>query len=195
MKKRILAFVCAAVMVVGMSLSVSAAGSSTASAKAEEVLVNTTDNSFGQSFGTDTLAFFAQDTKIDGATVSQIGTQDAKEMIDFARSKYGNGVFFSAMFDLSGKTGDVSFTSSNIWKGQNVVAIHEISQGNYEVLPVEVTADNKGVIKGVKSNSPFGIVVLTSPAPKTGEVIAMVLAMAAVSGFGAATCAKRAKNN
>lgn len=154
-----------------------------------------TDNSFGQSFGTDTLEYFAQDTKVEGATVGQIATQDAKEMIDFARGKYGNGVFFSAMFDLTGKTGDITFTSSNIWKGQNVVAIHEISQGNYEVLPVEVTADNKGVIKGVKSNSPFGIVVLAGAAPKTGDVIAFVLAMAAVSGCGAAACAKKAKNN
>lgn len=182
-------------MVVGMGLTASAAGSVTAGSVKAETLVENSENSFGQSFGTDTLAFFAQDTKIDGATVSQIGTQDAKEMIDFAQGKYGNGVFFSAMFDLSGKTGDVAFTCSNIWKGQNVVAIHEVSQGNYEVLSVEVTADNKGVIKGVKSNSPFGIVVLSGPAPKTGDVIAMVMAMAAVSGFGAAACAKKAKNN
>lgn len=194
MKKRILAFVCAAVMVVGMSLSVSAAGSVSAPAKAEEVLVTGTDNSFGQSFGTDTLTFFANDTKVEGATVSQISTQSAKNLIGYAKTQFGNA-FIASLFDMTGKTGDVTVTCSNVWKGQNVAAIHEVSAGVYETLSAEVTADNTVVIKGIKSNSPYGIVVLNAPAPKTGEIIAMVMAMAAVSGLGAAACAKKAKNN
>ena len=194
MKKRILAFVCAAVMVLGMSLSVSAAGSSTASAKAEEVLVNTTDNSFGQSFGTDTLAFFAQDTKVNGGSVSQISSENAKSLIQFAREKYGKDVFIASLFEMSGKSGEINLTCSNIWKGQKIAVIHQISAGNFEILDAEVTADNQCKFT-VSSCSPFAVVVLSSASPKTGEVIAMVLAMAAVSGFGAATCAKRAKNN
>ena len=195
MKKRILAFVCAAVMVAGMSLSVSAAGSSSAPAVAEETLVTKEENTTGQTFGTATLVFFAEDTKVEGATVTQVATEDAKDMIDFAQEKYGQNVFFATIFDMTGKTGDVTVTCSNVWKGQKVAAIHEVTPGVFEVLDAEVIADNQVVIKGVKSNSPFSIVVLTGPAPKTGEVIAMVLALAAVSGFGAAACAKKAKND
>lgn len=193
MKKRILALVCAAVMVLGMSLSVCAAGSSSAPAKAEEILV-TGDNVFGQTFGTDTLDFFGKDTKADGANIGRIDDDAAKRMIAFIRKTWGQEAFIASMFDMSGKTGVVSLTNSNVWKGQTVYVVHEVSKDNFEIIKATVTADNK-LEFNVSSCSPFGIVVLSANAPKTGEIIAMICALAAVSGIGAVACAKKAKND
>lgn len=190
MKKRILALVCATIMVLGMSLSVCAAGSASAPAKAaEKILVQNGVN--GQTFGTDSLAAFASEAG--DSAVSAIDDDAAARMIAFIRKTYGDSAFIASMYDMSGKSGNVSLKCANVWMGQNVVVVHEKAYNDFEILPATVTADNAYSFS-VTSCSPFGVVVLGATAPKTGEIIAMVAAMAAISGIGAAACAKKAKN-
>lgn len=189
MKKRILALVCATVMVIGMSLSVCAAGSASAPAKTTEVLVQGGAN--GQTFGTDSLEAFASEAG--DSAVTALDVASAKRMVSYIKDTYGNGAFIASMYDLNGKTGTVTLKCANVWKGQNVDIIHEKAPNVFEILPATVTADNVYSFT-TTSNSPFAVVVLGAAAPKTGEIIAMVAAMAAISGIGAAACAKKAKN-
>lgn len=190
MKKRILALVCATIMVLGMSLSVCAAGSASAPAKeAEKILVQNGVN--GQTFGTDSLAFFASEAG--DSAVTALDAESASRLVAFIKETYGEDAFIASLFDMKGKSGAVTLKSANVWTGQNIVVVHEKSYNNFEILPATVTADNTYSFS-VSSCSPFGVVVLAGKAPKTGEIIAMVAAMAAISGIGAAACAKKAKN-
>lgn len=199
MKKRILALVCAMTMVLAMSLSVCAAGSSSAAGVAKQpakTLINADDNVFGQVLDTDSFEYFANDTKIDGATVTAIGEAEANILLQYARAKWGKNFFVAAMFDQTGKTGTIEATCSNILAGQNVVVLHQLPGYVVEEIIPSTVADHK-LVYTVNSNSPFGFFVITGNAssPKTGEIIAMICALAVVSGFGAAACAKKAKND
>lgn len=191
MKKRILALVAAMTMVVGLSMSVCAAGSTSSASVADTNLVSASENAYGQTFGADNLAYFAKDIVVEGATVTQISEADAKTLISEAYKLYGKNAFIAGLFEMNGKTGTVTFKCSNIWKGQDVVVLHKKTDGSIEVLPVTVIADNQGQFT-VSSNSPFAIVVKGSASPKTGEIVALIAAIAAISGCGAAACNKKA---
>ncbi len=186
-------------MVLAMSLSVCAAGSSNAAGVAKQpakTLITAGDNAFGQTLDTDCFEYFANDTKVDGATVTAISETDYSKLIAYAKAKWGKNFFIASLFNMEGKTGTVNATCSNVLAGQTVVTLHEKADGTVEECPTTVTADH-AVSFTVKSNSPFGFFVISGNAssPKTGEIIAMICALAVVSGFGAAACAKKAKND
>lgn len=217
MKKKFLAFVCAMTMVLGMSLSVSAA-SPTASATAGEVasqatqtttstapadvLVSADDNAIGQVITTDTLSYFAETTTVSGvqgASLKGVSADTAKAMIAQAKAIAGSNTFIASIVDLQvpAGTGAATFTLGcpNVWKGQNVTILHQKSDGTFETITPSSVEDNK-VTFTMTSYSPIAIVINTGAvSPKTGEIIALVAAMAALSGIGAAACGRKAKKN
>lgn len=213
MKRKILAFACAMTLVFGMGMSVCAAPSSTASATAGEVansapaeeLVSASDNTTGQVLTTETIKYFADTTTVSGvagASLSAVPTETAKAMIAQAKTIAGSNTFIASIVDLNvpAGTGAATFTLGcpNVWKGQNVTILHLKSDGTYETIAPSAVEDNK-VTFTMTSYSPVAIVINTgstgAKSPKTGEIIALVAAMAAVSGIGAAVCGRKAKKN
>ncbi|MGN0402825.1 MAG: hypothetical protein ACI4HQ_11305 [Acetatifactor sp.] len=202
MKKRILALICAAVMTIGMSMTVCAAGSPNAGAAATEELVKAEDNTTGQVITTNTITYFAETTTIEGvagATLKEVPVDTAKVMITQAKTIAGKDTFIASVVDLSvpAGTGKATFTLGcpNVWKGQNVTILHQKSDGSFENIKPDKVEDNK-VTFTMTSYSPIAIVINTAAtAPKTGDIFAVVAAMAAISGLGAAACGKKAKKN
>lgn len=214
MKRKILAFACAMTLVFGMGMSVSAAPSSTASATAGEVannaapaetLVSAGDNASGQVLTTETVQWFAETTTVSGvagASLSAVSAETAKAMIAQAKTIAGSNTFIASLVDLNvpAGTGAATFTLGcpNVWKGQNVTILHLKSDGTYETIAPSAVEDNK-VTFTMTSYSPVAIVINTGSAgaksPKTGEIIALIAAMAAISGTGAAVCGRKAKRS
>lgn len=214
MKKRILALVCAMTMVLGMSLSVSAAGSSSSSAKAEEAVpaskeVLTTSvestNTTGQVVTGATVAEFAETTTVSGvagAKIEAVSNETAKAMIAEANKTVGKGAFIAAVVELSvpAGTGAATFTVNcpNVWKGQSVTILHQKSDGSFETIVPSAVADN-AVTFTMTSYSPIAIVIDTAKpgsgvtSPKTGEIIALVVGLAALCGAGAACFGRKAR--
>lgn len=171
---------------------------SSSSAAASEVLVSGSDNVTGQKFSADTLEYFAQDTKVSGvagATVKEVSPATAKAMIAQARTIAGRYTFIASIVDLQvpAGTGTATFTltCSNVWKGQNVTILHQKSDGSFETIKPISVEDNK-VTFTMTSYSPVAIVINTG-SPKTGDIILLVAAVAAISGTGTAVCAKKAR--
>lgn len=210
MKRKILALACAMTLVFGMGMSVSAA-SPTASATAgdvanntpAEVLVSASDNATGQVITADTIQYFADTTTVSGvagASISAVSTATAKAMIAQAQTIAGSNTFIASIVDLNvpAGTGAATFTLGcpNVWAGQNVTILHLKSDGTFETIQPSAVEDNK-VTFTMTSYSPVAIVINTgatgAKSPKTGEIIALVAAMAALSGFGAAACGRKAK--
>lgn len=217
MKRKILACVCAMTLVFGMSMSVSAAESATSSATASEVannaapsapaevLVSASDNATGQVLTADTIQYFADTTTVSGvagASLSAVSTETAKAMIAQAKTIAGSNTFIASIVDLNvpAGTGAATFTLGcpNVWKGQNVTILHLKGDGTFETIQPSAVEDNK-VTFTMTSYSPVAIVINTGAAgvksPKTGDMIALAAAMAALSGFGAAVCGRKAKKN
>lgn len=197
MKKKILAFVCAMTMVIGMSLSVCAAPSTSA-----EDLVKAEDNTTGQVITTNTIAYFAETTTVEGvagAALKEVPADTAKAMITQAKTIAGKDTFIASIVDLSvpAGTGKATFTLGcpNVWKGQNVTILHQKSDGSFENIKPDKVEDNK-VTFTMTSYSPVAIVINTGAvSPKTGDIFAVVAAMAALSGLGAAACGRKAKKD
>lgn len=202
MKKRILALICAAVMTVGMSMTVCAAGSPSAGAAATEELTKSEDNTMGQVITTNTIGYFAETTTVEGvagAKLEKVSDDTAKGMISEAQKIAGKDTFIASIVDLQvpAGTGAATFTVGcpNVWKGQSVTILHKKSDGTYERIAPSKVEDNK-VTFTMTSYSPIAIVINTSAtAPKTGDIFAVVAAMAALSGLGAVACGKKAKKN
>lgn len=238
MKKRILALACAAVMVLGMGLTVCAAPSATAgdiagsgsatagdvagsksatagdiaaqavsaqapaAASSGEELVSADENATGQVFGTATLGYFAETTTVSGvqgAVLKEVSADTAKAMIAQAKAIAGKNTFIASIVDLEvpAGTGTATFTLGcpNVWKGQNVTILHRKSDGSFETIKPDSVEDNK-VTFTMTSYSPIAIVINTGAvSPKTGDIIALAAAMAAISGIGAAVCGRKAKKN
>lgn len=217
LKRKILALACAMTLVFGMSMSVCAATSPTASATAgdvannaaqpspaapAEVLVNASENTTGQVITADTIKYFADTTTVSGvagASISAVSTETAKAMIAQAKTIAGNSTFIASIVDLNvpAGTGAATFTLGcpNVWKGQNVTILHLKSDGTFETIKPSAVEDNK-VTFTMTSYSPVAIVINTSTtAPKTGDVFALATAMAAVSGTGAVVCGRKAKKS
>lgn len=217
MKRKILACVCAMTLVFGMGMSVSAAESATSSATAgevantaapsapAEVLVSASDNATGQVLTADTIQYFAETTTVSGvagASLSAVSTETAKAMIAQAKTIAGSNTFIASIVDLNvpAGTGAATFTLGcpNVWKGQNVTILHLKGDGTFETIQPSAVEDNK-VTFTMTSYSPVAIVINTGAAsvksPKTGDMIALAAAMAALSGFGAAVCGRKAKKH
>ena len=215
MKKKLLAFACAMTMVLGMSLSVCAAPSSTASVTAQDVinkvttpattapatseeLVKAEDNTIGQVITTNTISYFADTTTVEGVagtTVKAVSADTAKNMIAQAKTIAGKNTFIASIVDLQvpAGTGKATFTLGcpNVWKGQNVTILHQKADGSYENIKPDKVEDNK-VTFTMSSYSPVAIVINTGAAsPKTGDIFAVVAAMAAISGCGAVACTRK----
>lgn len=217
MKKKLLAFVCAMTMVLGMGMNVCAANSPTSSVTAGDVvnkattsaqttaseeLVGADENAVGQVITTATLGYFAETTTVSGvqgATLSQVSAETAKAMIAQAKAIAGSNTFIASIVDLNvpAGTGAATFTLGcpNVWSGQNVTILHQKSDGSFETIRPDSVEDNK-VTFTMTSYSPVAIVINTGAvSPKTGEIIALIAAFAAVSGVGAAVCGRKAKKN
>lgn len=219
MKRKFIVFACAMTLILGMGMSVSAAESPTASATAGEVannakpstpatteeLMSAQDNVMGQVITTATLQNFAETTTVSGvpgANVSTVSAETAKAMIAQAKTIAGSNTFIACIVDLNvpAGTGAASFTLGcpNVWKGQNVTILHLKSDGAFENITPSAVEDGK-VTFTMTSYSPIAIVINTAgpgaKSPKTGEIIVLVAAMAAVSGIGSAVCGRKAKKN
>ena len=206
MKKRFLALACAMTMVLGLGISANAAGSSSSGSVAAssvaqpsvEVLVTAESNSTGQVLTSDTINEFATTTTVEGGSVSAVSTATAKNMIAEANKIAGDKTFIATIVDINAPAGaTVTVGCPNVWKGQNVTILHQKSDGTYETITPNSVEDNKVTFTSA-SYSPFAIVINTGSAarsPKTGEIIALVAAMAAISGIGAAACSRKAKKN
>lgn len=214
MKRKILALACAMTLIFGMSMSVSASSSSTSSATAGDVaksaapaeeLVSATENTTGQVLTTDTIKNFAETTSVSGvagASLSAVPTGTAKAMITQAKTIAGSNTFIASIVDLNvpAGTGAATFTLGcpNVWKGQNVTILHLKGDGTYETITPSSVEDNK-VTFTMTSYSPVAIVIDTGSAgarsPRTGEIMTLAAAMAAVSGIGAAVCGRKAKRS
>ena len=207
MKKRILALVCAMTLVLGMSLTVCAAGSSNAGSAANNAAGNTTqsngklsvDNSTGQVLTSATIEEFAKTTTIssgvEGAKLAAVPADTAKAMITEANKIAGTNTFVASIVDLQvpAGTGKATFTLAcpNVWKGQKVSILHLKSDGTYEVIaPSKV--ENNAVTFTMTSYSPIAIVIDTA-SPKTadtGLAAGMLIAiMAMIGAVGAVGCA------
>lgn len=208
MKKKILAFVCAMTLVFGMGMSASAASSSTSSATAGQVaeeLMGAGENATGQVLTTSTIEYFAESTTVSGvagASLSIVPTGTAKAMIAQAKAIAGKNTFIASIVDLNvpAGTGAATFTLGcpNVWKGQNVTILHLKGDGTFETITPSSVEDNK-VTFTMTSYSPVAIVINTgstgAKSPKTGEIITLVAAMAAVSGIGAVVYGRKAKKS
>lgn len=226
MKRKILALVCAMTMVLGMSLTVCAAGSASASDIAQpgkpsagasdivnnvsapapsapaDVLVSSSENANGQVLTTETLGYFFETTTVSGvqgATLKAVSAETAKAVIAQARAIAGESTFIATIVDLEvpAGTGAATFTLGcpNVWKGQNVTILHQKSDGTFESIKPSSVEDNK-VTFTLSSYSPVAIVINTgAKAPKTGDIILMIMAMTGFFGLGAGACAKKAKEN
>ena len=167
-----------------------------------EQLVTSGDNAMGQTFTVADLGYFAETTTVSGvagATLKPVSANTAKAMIAQARTIAGAGTFIAAIVDLEvpAGTGTATFTLTcpNVWKGQNVTILHQKSDGSFENITPGSVEDNK-VTFTMTSYSPVAIVINTgAKSPKTGDIILVVAAMAALSGLGAAVCTRKAKKN
>lgn len=211
MKKRILALVCAMTLVLGMSLTVCAAGSSNAGSAANNAANNETsnttqsddkisvDNSTGQVLTSATIEEFAKTTTIssgvEGAKLAAVPADTAKAMITEANKIAGTNTFVASIVDLQvpAGTGKATFTLAcpNVWKGQKVSILHLKADGTYEVIaPNKV--ENNAVTFTMTSYSPIAIVIDTA-SPKTadtGLAAGMLIAiMAMIGAVGAVGCA------
>lgn len=195
MKKKILA-VMAAVMVMAM-------GSMTAFAATSPVAGAITPET----------AFSGVSVEEDGVTA----TATTQEAINAAVAEINADGYASfsikAALDVTGTPG-VPFTVNvpGIAAGANVVAYHEVSAGNWEVVTPNSVADGKVVIT-LNSFSPVVIVEVQAaaasangsaatattatstttvvPAPQTGETAPMVAVMAVICLAGVAVCGKK----
>lgn len=199
MKKKFLALICAAVMVMGMSITVLAApsansgsvagsgsttgsgnGSSSATSGGVANSTSTTENLGKQVFNEAKLAYFAEDTKVEGGTVKAVDMATLQDAFKQATQLYGEDAFIATIVDINvpGATFPYNLTiqCSNVWAGQTVTILHKVGD-KWERLKPSAVADNSVTVV-VNSFSPFAIVIDTDPSPKTGDIALMVSGLA-----------------
>ncbi len=211
MKKKVLALICVAVMVAGMSISALAApspsaGSSTGTGSpTADGVSNSSSSSLPaatitvgngkQTFSTSTLSFFAEDTKVAGGVVTAVSADTAKEAIAEANKLYGDDTFVASVVDIT--VPNVAFpykltiNCSNVWAGQTVTVLHKVGD-TWERLNPNDISDNSVTVT-VNSFSPFVIVIDTDPtsSPKTGDVSLLVSGLAGLFGAGSVLTRKK----
>lgn len=200
MKRRILGLACAMTMVVGMSMTAFAAGSSNAPAVAQavtknEAVITADSNAMGQVITGNTLEFFKTDTQIsgvEGLKVLVVPTEAAAKIAEHAKELAGENAFIATMVDLEvpAGTGTATFTlnCSNVWSGQSVTILHLKSDGTVERITPGSVEDNR-VTFTMSSYSPIAVVIDTAAStvksPKTGDVSALAAAATLFCGTGA----------
>lgn len=207
MKKKLLALAGAMVLTVAMSLNVCAAGSSTASSnsattdtsstvaveEAKESLATTT-----QQFTSATIAEFAKTTTIKsgaaGAKISEVPVEKAEAAIAQAKAVVNENAFVAAVFDLSAsEAGTFTLSCPNVWAGQKVLILHQLSNGTWETIKPSKVANNE-VTFSMTSYSPVAIVIDTT-AGKTADVAPIVAVMAVICLAGVAVFGKKKAAN
>ncbi len=221
MKKRILALLCAAVMVTGMSVTAFAAGSptagsnsgtstgrtsataggvagnsgSTTSAPSSAPATTLTVGGGNQSFSESTLSFFATDTKVEGGVVTAVSVDTAQEAIAEANKLYGDDTFVASVVDINVPNASfpykLTINCSNVWAGQTVTVLHKVGD-TWERLNPNDISDNSVTVT-VNSFSPFVIVIDTNPtsSPKTGDPSLLVSGLAGIFGAGSILTRKK----
>jgi len=210
MKKKLLALICAVTMVLGMSLTVCAAGSNDASGAKQEAQSGggsssgsgniassvAPDNINNQKIDEHAVNEFAQTTTVAGpagASVTAVSMDTAKAVIAEANKVVGKSAFIATIVDLHGGAGTYTLGCPNVWKGQKVTIIHQKSDGSFESIAPSAVANNS-VTFTLTSTSPVAIVIDTVASPKTGDMAAM-MALLAMAGMGGATVfGKKARN-
>lgn len=209
MKKKILALLCAAIMVTGMGITALAApspsagsntGSNSPSANGVVSSAPATATTFSvgggtQTFSEATLSFFATDTKVEGGVVTAVSADTAKEAIAEANKLYGDDTFVASVVDIT--VPNVAFpykltiNCSNVWAGQRVTVLHKVGD-TWERLNPNSVSDNSLTVT-VNSFSPFVIVIDTNPtsSPKTGDVSLLVSGLAGLFGAGSILTRKK----
>lgn len=183
MKKKVLALVCAAVMVMGMSVTAFAAGSSSSSA-----VVASVSTGAGQVIDSNKVAnYFPASTSVDGGTVTAVDMDTAKEAINEAVALYGSSdAFIATVVDINVPNAtfpyNLTIKCDNVWAGQTVTVLHKVN-GKWERLKPSKLVDN-AVTVTVNSFSPFAIVIDTNPSPKTGDIALMVSGLAGLFATG-----------
>lgn len=202
MKKKALALVCAMTMVLGMSMTVLAApspssnsnkGSSSSGSSSSSSSVGTVTTGT-QTIGDGTIAEFAKVTSVDGATITAVSGDIAKEAVNEANALYGSGSFIATIVDINvpGATFPYTLTikNPNVWAGQNVTILHKVG-GTWERLTPSSVADNSVTVT-VNSFSPFAIAINTASAsPKTQDIALMAGACAALFAAGVILTGKK----
>ncbi len=192
MKKRVLALICAAVMSLGMSMTVFAAGSTDATQAAYHTPVMSTGT---QAFSAATIAGFATVTTASGnATVTAVSTEVAASAVAEANAMYGNGSFVATIVDVSLPADTVfpyqlTLQNPNIWAGQKVTILHYVN-GAWEKLSPSAVGD-KTVTVTITSCSPFAVVIDTQASPKTMDPSLAVSGLAGLFAAGAALTGKK----
>lgn len=208
MKKKVLALVCAAVMVMGLSVTAMAEGSITAgdvaggnsstgssstgkgspttAAVVEDSGTISVPGNSKQTFAQSSLDFFAKDLVVEGGVVKAVSMATAEEAISEAVKVYGDDTFIAGIVDIDvpGATFPYNLTikCSNVWAGQTVTVLHKVN-GVWERLTPSKVADNSLTVT-VNSFSPFAIVIDTNPSPKTGDIVLMVSGLAGLFATG-----------
>lgn len=192
MKRKILALVCAAVMSLGMSMTVFAAGSTDATQAAYTAPIMSTGT---QTFSAATIAGFATVTTASGnATVTAVNTEVAASAVAEANAVYGNDSFVASVVDISLPADTVfpyelTITNPNVWSGQAVTILHYVN-GAWERLTPSAVGDNTVTVT-ITSCSPFAVVVDTQPSPRTMVPAMAVCGLAGLFAAGAVLTGKK----
>lgn len=201
MKRRILAFVGAMVLAMGMSMTAFAAGSTTANdvannpapAAAPELATGS------QQFTEATIEEFAKTTTVTttvaGAKIEAVSTDVAKAAIAQAKAVVSQNAFVATIVDLKVPegTGEASFTlgCANVHAGQNVTILHQKKDGTWESIKPSAV-NNGSVTFTLTSYSPVAVVI-NAVSPKTGDMMMIAAGMAMVCLAGAAVFARKAR--
>ena len=194
MKKKLLALAGAMVLTFAMSLNVCAANSPSASTvEVKESLATTT-----QQFTSATIAEFAKTTTIKsgaaGAKISEVPVEKAEAAIAQAKAVVNENAFVAAVFDLSAsEAGTFTLSCPNVWAGQKVLILHQLSNGTWETIKPSKVANNE-VTFSMTSYSPVAIVIDTT-AGKTADVAPIVAVMAVICLAGVAVFGKKKAAN
>lgn len=203
MKKKFLALVCAMTMVVGMSMSVCAAGSSSASAVASTATAPTATSAVGQTIADTTLEAFDKEASVEttvaGATVEKATIEEAKTLTAAATKTIGSGAFIASIVDIKVPTGTgaAQFTLkgiSNVWAGQKVTVLHLKADGTVEAITPDKVANNE-VTFTLTSYSPVAIVVDTTgtASPKTRDIVVAMSIIAMLALCGATVAGRKVR--
>ncbi len=215
MRKKFLALLCAATMVMGMSLTVCAAGSQNASSAAQEAQNSNDDNNNStpavptnlaaevapenvnhQVLDSNAISEFAKTTTVAGpagASVTAVSMETAKGMISVANQVIGRGAFIASVVDLHGGPGTYTLGCPNVWAGQRVTVLHKKADGTYEAVAPSAVANNS-VTFTLTSTSPVALVIDTVASPKTGDVVAAAAAIAMAGMGGAVVFGRKARD-
>lgn len=203
MKRRILAFVGAMVLAMGMSMTAFAAPSTNANDVANDPAPAATPElaTGTQQFTTATIEEFAKTTTVStsvaGAKIQAVSTEVAKAAISQAKAVAGQNAFVATIVDLNVPegTGEASFTlgCANVHAGQNVTILHQKKDGTWE--SIKPSAVNNGSVTFTLSSYSPVAVVINAVSPKTGDMVMVVAGMAIVCLAGAAVFTRKARLN